>query len=261
MASGRKIGEGRVDLTANAEPLEAGLDKAKASTQSWADSVTSIAKNVAAAIGTAYAAFRVGNQITQTIADMRDLHILTQDMRRSIGEPSAAFFSETQSAKITQRIDRLKAQFAEIGNAAGAGSKITQEQFNAAVKALGEKQRAEIDATTAKMDSFWIANDNAMTDDKEDIFRIAGFRKYSEVLKEVQSGIAQINKTYQDQINILKEKKAIDDATIANATTMQILARQESQRAGFSLGDQVLAESVVNRELGRIWSPPGGGRY
>lgn len=261
MASGRKIGEGRVDLTANADPLKQGLDEAKSATQSWANSVTSIAKGVAAAIGTAYAAFRVGNEIGQVVANMRDLHILTQDMRRNIGEPSAAFFSETQSAKLTQRIELLKAQFGEIGNAAGAGAKITQQQFDAAAKALGEKQRAEIDATIAKMDSVMIAKDDMMTDDKDDIFRIAGFRKYSEVLKEVESGITKINKAYEDQINLLKDKKALEDAVLANATTMQILARQEAMRAGFSLGDQVLAESVVNRELGRIWSPPGGGRY
>ena len=261
MASGRKIGEGRVDLTANADPLKQGLDEAKSATQSWANSVTGIAKGVAAAIGTAYAAFRVGNEIGQVVANMRDLHILTQDMRRNIGEPSAAFFSETQSAKLTQRIELLKAQFGEIGNAAGAGAKITQQQFDAAVKALGEKQRAEIDATIAKMDSVKIANDDMMTDDPEDLFRIAGFRKYSEVLKEVQAGIAQINKNYEDQINLLKEKKSLEDASYANAQAMQLLSRQEAQRAGFGLGDQVLAESVVNRELGRIWAPPAGGRY
>ena len=261
MASGRKIGEARVDIKGDPSHLKKTLDDSKEDVVSWGKQVTNVAKGVTAAIGTAYAAFRAGNEIAQVVANMRDLHILTQDMRRNIGEPSAAFFSETQSAKLTQRIELLKAQFGEIGNAAGAGAKITQEQYNAAVKALGEKQRAEIDATIAKMDSVMIARDDMMTDDPEDLFRIAGFRKYSEVLREVQAGIDQINKSYQDQVNILNDKVNLEKASLANIETMNLLSRQESQRAGFSLGDTVLAESVVNRELGRIWAPPAGGRY
>lgn len=262
MAESRKIGEGRVDLTANAQPLEAGLESAKRSTENWAQSVTGAARNVGAAIATAYAAFRVGNQIGEAIKSMRELNIITQDYRRAVGAAGADAFSETQAAKMAQRLDMLKRQFGEIGDAAGASARITQQEFEAAIRNIAEKQRQRVEQTTKEAFESALP-DAVMEGETGSVLRQFGYRSETEALKQAESAIRAVNQAYEDQKRILEDIKNIQDAQYANQAQAAILARQEAQRAGFSLADQVLAESVVNRELGRIYdiTPPAQGRY
>lgn len=263
MAESRKIGEGRVDLTANAQPLEAGLESAKRSTENWSQSVTGAARNVGAAIATAYAAFRVGNQIGDVVRDIREANIKIQDFRNSLGEGSASFFSETQAQKISLRLERLKLQAAAIGNAFGASDMLASVNFQAAAAKLREETRRATQETIDKGESERNRARQNLFLYGETINRLMGGQSESEVHAETLRNINQINEAYKSRLEFLREQESIQRAINANEAAAALLARQEAQRAGFSLADQVLAESVVNRELGRIYdiTPPAQGRY
>ncbi len=271
MAESRKIGEGRVDLTANAQPLEAGLESAKRSTENWAQSVTGAARNVGAAIATAYAAFRVGDQIGQAIANMRDLTIVTQDYRRAVGQGAADAFGENQMLKRQQRIDVLKRQFAEIGNAAGAGTKIAQQEFEKSVREAADRTNQRIEAATEK--AFEGAKSNVFFGGQLGIaLNLLGYRSEFAAYQEAAKAVKALNSELENTIKLKEQDKALTEAMYEAMSRNALRAIQEAQRAGFTLGDQVLDESVVNRELDRIftggpmyrahgWTPPAQGRY
>lgn len=282
MAKGAKIGEGRVEITADTSKLNAGLRDAKGKVEEFgkqtsegiAGKITNAFKGIGAAIAVAIAGFQAGTAIGKIVRDIREANLLLGDLQREYGASAEAFFKVTQNKKGEYQISRLENQFREIGNIAGAGSKIAAKEFEMAEKAVREKHaelvQGQIDKAEKDLDHDtkrfirMLREIDVASGGPDGILSLEKqFGKYimseGDILNARDAAIKQINQNYSDQLNTLKEIKAMQDSIMQNEESMALFKRQEQQRSGFGLGQVALDPTVLSRELTRAFQ--NGGRY
>jgi len=278
VAKGAKIGEGRVEITADTSKLPAALADAKSKIEGFLknqseDAAAALAKSLAAipiAIFAARRAFDLGVSGSNFYRDLMDANILVQDLRRELSKPGDELFSKAQGDKASLTLDRLKRQLLEVGDAAGAIDKIVGQELTSVTRKIAEEQRkaAEevIKGAQSQREDYGEILKKILIKDKEltakgQTVGISGL--YDAVMKDIAdaeaAGINTVNSAAQERIKLLKEELALKEAIMRNDEAMALFQRQEQQRSGFGLGQVALDPTVLSRELTRAFQ--NGGRY
>lgn len=268
---GDKIGEARVDLTANDAGLDAGLRSGEQKVQTWAQRVTGVVKGVGAAIATAYAALRSGVAIGEFIRDIREANIVLNDFRRGTLSEFVGMMKQTQNLKINLQTGDLQKQMEMLGMTASNIDALIDQMRTEGSKSIREAAQASTDSMLGRMEkdlSDWqnnlfnflqgTTNEDIGKETEDWLNRVFGFRltekTLGEIRKQYKASIDGIAEQTRQQLQILEQQIDRIRAEQTDAMNRQIFDFQNRQRGGFGLGQEAVDPTVLARELSRIYS-------